>query len=159
MRGVVEAPFGHVSVSVDDAGRVVDVSLSDQLARSSASEGFPGSVIEAFEAYVQGRAEAVRVSVGRVDVSGFRRKVCEALSSIPFGSVATYGGLARRVGCPGGARAVGQALGSNPLPLVWPCHRVVASRGLGGFMGGRDALGVKRWLLEHEGALDAVVSR
>jgi methylated-DNA-[protein]-cysteine S-methyltransferase len=80
-----------------------------------------------------------------------RRVVLETLCEIaPYGHVVTYGELARRSGCPGGARAVGQAIARNPLPLVVPCHRVVAAGGLGGYGGG---LPLKRRLLALEGAL------
>jgi methylated-DNA-[protein]-cysteine S-methyltransferase len=80
-----------------------------------------------------------------------RRVVLETLRDLaPYGHVVTYGELARRSGCPGGARAVGQAMARNPLPLVVPCHRVVAAGGLGGYGGG---LPLKRRLLALEGAL------
>ena len=79
------------------------------------------------------------------------RVVLETLRDIaPYGHVVTYGELARRSGCPGGARAVGQAMARNPLPVVVPCHRVVAAGGLGGYGGG---LPLKRWLLALEGAI------
>jgi methylated-DNA-[protein]-cysteine S-methyltransferase len=86
--------------------------------------------------------------------SEFRRRVWRALLDIPAGSVRTYGDLARQLGS--GARAVGQALGDNPLPIIVPCHRVVASDGgLGGFNHGRGgySLDIKQWLLRHEGVL------
>jgi methylated-DNA-[protein]-cysteine S-methyltransferase len=89
--------------------------------------------------------------------SGTRHRlaVWEAMQNIPAGSTRTYGDLARELGS--SARAVGGACGANPIPVVIPCHRVVgAGRSLGGFMGARDEgfeLGIKRWLLEHEGAL------
>jgi O-6-methylguanine DNA methyltransferase len=80
--------------------------------------------------------------------SAFRRKVLIAVGKIPYGSTASYGDIARRVGSPGGARAVGQAVGANPIPLIIPCHRVIASNGaLGGFGLG---LPVKRRLLDLE---------
>ncbi len=82
----------------------------------------------------------------------FRRRVWQALPEIPVGQTLSYAELARRVGS--GARAVGQALGDNPWPIILPCHRVVAAHGLGGFnhsVGG-DELESKRWLLAHEGA-------
>lgn len=80
----------------------------------------------------------------------FQLRVWHALIRIPPGSPTTYGALARRLGT--AARAVGQACGSNPIPLVVPCHRVVAAQGLGGFMHAStgEPLGVKRWLLRHE---------
>jgi methylated-DNA-[protein]-cysteine S-methyltransferase len=85
--------------------------------------------------------------------SDFRRRVWQALLDIPAGHPTTYGDLARRLGS--SARAVGQALGDNPLPIVIPCHRVVAANGsLGGFNHSHTgySLEIKRWLLAHEGA-------
>ncbi|HUL97812.1 MAG TPA: methylated-DNA--[protein]-cysteine S-methyltransferase [Usitatibacter sp.] len=83
-----------------------------------------------------------------------RLAVWEAMQRIPAGKTRTYGELAAELRS--SARAVGGACGANPIPVVVPCHRVVASTGLGGFMGSRDEgfeLSIKRWLLEHEGAL------
>lgn len=84
--------------------------------------------------------------------SGFNREVLRELASgVPYGTVVGYGDLARRVGQPGAAQAVGAAMGSNPLPVVVPCHRVVESDGgLGGFGGGLET---KRQLLALEGVL------
>jgi methylated-DNA-[protein]-cysteine S-methyltransferase len=81
----------------------------------------------------------------------FQLRVWTALRAIPPGRPATYGALARLLGS--APRAVGQACGANPLPILIPCHRVVAARGLGGFMhAARGApLDVKAWLLLHEG--------
>ena len=82
----------------------------------------------------------------------FQRGCWLALASIPYGQTVSYGEQARRIGLGSdAARAVGAANGQNPLPLVLPCHRVVGANGsLTGFGGGLD---VKRFLLEHEGAL------
>jgi methylated-DNA-[protein]-cysteine S-methyltransferase len=80
----------------------------------------------------------------------FRRRVWAAIAAIPKGETRTYGELARVLGS--SPRAVGQACGDNPYPLVVPCHRVVASTGLGGFnhANGGLLLDIKRWLLRHE---------
>jgi methylated-DNA-[protein]-cysteine S-methyltransferase len=80
----------------------------------------------------------------------FQLRVWRAIQTIPPGLTLTYGELAQCVGS--GARAVANACGANPLPLVIPCHRVTAKHGLGGFMQGRksDALTIKSWLLAHE---------
>ena len=79
----------------------------------------------------------------------FQRKVWSALSDIPYGQAITYGELARRVGCPKGSRAVGQANHRNPLPILLPCHRVVGTGGtLTGYGGGLE---LKEWLLRLEG--------
>ena len=83
----------------------------------------------------------------------FQRRVWEQISAIPNGQTHTYGQLATAL--KNAPRAVGQACGANPYPLVVPCHRVIASGGgLGGFnrQGGGFLLAVKRWLLRHEGS-------
>jgi methylated-DNA-[protein]-cysteine S-methyltransferase len=74
------------------------------------------------------------------------------MQNIRAGNTLTYGALAEQIGS--NARAVGTACGKNPVPIVVPCHRIVAASGLGGFMGGKreDPLAIKRWLLTHEGA-------
>ncbi len=77
----------------------------------------------------------------------FRSRLRQVLLAIPRGQTRTYGSLARELGS--SPRAVGQACRANPLPLLVPCHRVVAAGGEGGFMG-RERSDVKRWLLEHE---------
>ncbi len=85
--------------------------------------------------------------------TAFEDRVWAAIVGIPAGQVRTYGEIAKAIRSV--PRAVGGACGRNPLPLLIPCHRVVAAGGkLGGFMGGRehDPLAVKRWLLQHEGA-------
>jgi methylated-DNA-[protein]-cysteine S-methyltransferase len=79
----------------------------------------------------------------------YRQRVWKALTEIPYGAVRTYGEIAAVAG--GSARSVGQANGSNPIPLVIPCHRVVAGSHLGGYSGG-DGAATKRWLLALEGA-------
>jgi len=80
--------------------------------------------------------------------------VWEAMQRIPAGSTRTYGDVARELGS--SARAVGGACGANPIPLIVPCHRIVAAGSIGGFMGASGEgfeRGIKRWLLGHEDAL------
>lgn len=79
-------------------------------------------------------------------------KVWKIMSGIPRGKVTTYGEIAALIGS--SPRAVGQACGSNPIPIIIPCHRVVSRSGMGGFMhqSGGDALTIKHWLLRHEQA-------
>jgi methylated-DNA-[protein]-cysteine S-methyltransferase len=100
------------------------------------------------EAYFAGRPlpPLPRLAPGGTE---FQRAVWRALVAIPKGTVRTYGELAAALGRPGAARAVGQANGRNPIAIIVPCHRVVASGGkLGGYSSG---LPRKRWLLAHEG--------
>ncbi|MDQ3389412.1 MAG: methylated-DNA--[protein]-cysteine S-methyltransferase [Gemmatimonadota bacterium] len=86
----------------------------------------------------------------------FQRRVWKALRRIPCGETRSYAGVAAELGIPGAARAVGQANARNPIPVVVPCHRVLAANGgLGGYLGDWDAgegVRIKRWLLTHEGA-------
>ena len=79
----------------------------------------------------------------------FQKKVWTALREIPYGQTECYGGIARRVGCPGGARAVGMANHRNPIPILIPCHRVVGAKGQ--FTGYAGGLELKRALLALEG--------
>jgi len=89
-----------------------------------------------------------------VEGTPFQRRLWEALCEIPRGKTLTYGALAQRLGAE--ARAVGQACGDNRLPIVIPCHRVVASGGIGGFAHSTRGYLVeaKRWLLAHERGAD-----
>ncbi len=89
--------------------------------------------------YFSGTRTRFDLPVDRALITGFRSPVLRTTSAIPYGSVATYGEVARRVGRPGAARAVGRALGGNPLPIVIPCHRVVRAGGeAGGYAGGTE---------------------
>ncbi len=83
-----------------------------------------------------------------LDGTPFQQEVWATLRKIPYGATISYAELARRVGRPGAARAVGSANGRNPVGIVVPCHRVIAADGtLGGYGGGLDR---KQWLLRHE---------
>jgi len=100
-------------------------------------------------AYLQGKARSFDLPLDLQGQPRFRLKVWEVLQRIPYGRVRSYGWVARKVGKPKAARAVGAACGANPVPLLVPCHRVIAGDGsLGGFSGG---LGVKKRLLRLEG--------
>ena len=99
-------------------------------------------------AYFAGTLRTFRTPVDLTGTTAFRRRVLAELVRIPYGETRTYGEIAVRVGSPRGARAIGQAVGSNPVPIVVPCHRVLAAHAkLGGFSSG---LQVKRALLQVE---------
>ena len=80
----------------------------------------------------------------------FQVIVWKGLMQIPYGQVISYSDLAKRIGKPNSARAVGNAVGANPIPIIVPCHRVVSSRGLGGYSSGIE---IKKKLLRLEGAI------
>jgi methylated-DNA-[protein]-cysteine S-methyltransferase len=111
-----------------------------------------GEPLAALRRYFAGELHAI--DGVPVDPGGqsFHAKVWRRLREIPAGRTLTYGEIAAEAGRPGAARAAGGAVGSNPIPIIIPCHRVVGSdRSLTGFGGG---IARKRWLLEHEGALE-----
>jgi methylated-DNA-[protein]-cysteine S-methyltransferase len=90
--------------------------------------------------------------------TAFQRRVWVLLQTIPVGRTVTYGTLARHLST--SARAVGQACRANPIPIIVPCHRVVAAQGLGGFMGERTGyLDVKRWLVQYEAKASSIPTR
>ena len=149
---VVPAPFGAIGVRTagDRLQELVYLQPShalqdplDALAEQAAVQ------IERYFAEPDFRFDLPLATVG----TSFQQRVWHAIASIPRGTVRTYGDLARLLGS--APRAVGQACGANWFPLIVPCHRVTAAGGLGGFANSDDAsgfhLGVKRWLLAHEG--------
>lgn len=97
--------------------------------------------------YLEGRRRIFSLPLDLHVTGSFTRRVLAWVKEVPYGSTVTYGEVARAVGCPRGARAVGGAMGRNPLPIFIPCHRVVAADGPGGFSGGLS----KSRLLELEG--------
>ncbi|HEY4704215.1 MAG TPA: methylated-DNA--[protein]-cysteine S-methyltransferase [Thermoplasmata archaeon] len=145
MKEIFQTPIGSVAVQTD-GGVVQEVHLG--------ARGRPQAVSTPVARDLARYFSGESVDFGRydVDLSGyteFERKVYAATRRIPPGEVRTYGDIARAIGKPGASRAVGNALGKNPACIVIPCHRVVASDGLGGFTGG---LAWKRRLLHLEGS-------
>jgi O-6-methylguanine DNA methyltransferase len=110
-------------------------------------------VIGRVRKHLDGEAQDFRDVVVDLDGAGaFARRVYEAARKIPAGETMTYGGVAKALGEPGSARAVGQALGSNPIALIIPCHRVVAAGGKGGGFSAHGGLATKAKMLAIEKA-------
>lgn len=164
---VVASDIGPLLLAATDRGLVSVVFHADEAVRDAALERLTGRLGAEPVRSESGRlAEPIRqlgeyFAGGRRDfdlaldwtlTTGFNRQVLRELAEgVPFGTVVGYGDLARRVGQPGAAQAVGAAMGANPLPVVVPCHRVVESDGgIGGFGGGLET---KRTLLALEGVL------
>lgn len=166
---VMESAIGPLFVAATGRGLVrvefhADTARREQmLARLSGqlgaepverSSGLLAGAIRRLDRYFAGEPGDVGLPLDWSLTAGFNRQVLRELATtVPYGTVVGYGELARRVGQPGAAQAVGAAMGSNPLPVVVPCHRVVESDGgLGGFGGGLET---KRQLLALEGVLPA----
>ena len=145
MKEIFQTPIGSVAVQTD-GGVVREVNLGARGRPQAVSTPVARDLARYFS------GESVDFGGYDVDLSGyteFEREVYAATRRIPPGEVRTYGDIARVIGKPGASRAVGNALGKNPACIVIPCHRVVASDGLGGFTGG---LAWKRRLLHLEGS-------
>ena len=141
----VETPLVPLAVTVVN-GAVTEIRLKAR-ARRRASTPFEHLVARELREYADGRRSTFTFPVEPTGTL-FCRTVWAELQRIPYGRTATYAEIARRVGSPNGARAVGQANHHNPVPIVIPCHRVVAARGkLGGYGGGVD---LKRRMLALE---------
>ncbi|MFJ5706704.1 MULTISPECIES: methylated-DNA--[protein]-cysteine S-methyltransferase [unclassified Streptomyces] len=128
--------------------------LAEQLGAAvvESATGLLAEPVRQLDRYFAGALRVFDLPLDWSLATGFNRQVLRELAAgVPYGSVVGYGELARRVGQPGAAQAVGAAMGANPLPVVVPCHRVVESDGgLGGFGGGLET---KRRLLALEGVL------
>lgn len=118
-----------------------------RLAADGGAAGVLRAAIEQLEAYFAGELRDFDLPLA-LRGTPFQRRVWAELQRIAYGQTISYGELARRIGQPTASRAVGLANGRNPIALIVPCHRVIATGGkLGGYGGGLDR---KRWLLEHE---------
>jgi methylated-DNA-[protein]-cysteine S-methyltransferase len=160
----VDTPIGEVVVASTERG-LVRVALPgenlDSVLTGLAGDvsprilAYPQRLDEArreLDQYFEGKRERFDLALDwRLSHPGFSRRVLRATAKVPFGEVITYTDAAKRAGSPRAFRAAGSALGSNPIPIVVPCHRVVRAGGdIGNYGGGPE---LKRFLLEHEHAL------
>ena len=167
--GALASPVGEISVACSAAG-LARVGFGPPPFRPGPAGGRPGepsgaagahldAALAQLTEYFAGQRRAFDLPVDWPGMSPAQRQVLPVLlASAGYGQTVTYGELARRSGLADGsttvpaARVAGQIMGSNPCAIVVPCHRVVASDGLGGYSGG-TGIEVKRWLLIFEGAL------
>jgi methylated-DNA-[protein]-cysteine S-methyltransferase len=145
----VDSPVGPFGVE-GTADAVTAIYLPNE--RRRASSGTPPKAVavaaKQLEEYFTGKRRHFKVALANVEATSFQHDVWDALVAIPYGEVRTYGEVAESVDRPRASRAVGNANHANPWPVVVPCHRVVATNGLGGYGGGDR---VKRFLLDLEG--------
>ena len=160
---VFETPVGPMrALAADDALCALEFSMPKRMSRLNARlarwfdapqiESGSNEVIEQtrqwLDDYFAGRTADISALALAPRGASFELRVWEALRAIPPGHTASYGEIARQVGSPGAARAVGMANGANPIAIIVPCHRVIGANGsLTGYGGGLDR---KTWLLDHE---------
>ncbi|MGW0767205.1 methylated-DNA--[protein]-cysteine S-methyltransferase [Streptomyces sp. NPDC002676] len=153
----VDAPVGPLLLTADADGALTSLSVPGQKGGRTLQDGWshdPGpfrAAREQLAAYFAGELKEFQLPL-RTHGTEFRERVWSALDAVPYGATTTYGEIATRVGASRAAvRAVGGAIGANPLLIVRPCHRVIGADGsLTGYAGGLDR---KVWLLTLEGAL------
>jgi methylated-DNA-[protein]-cysteine S-methyltransferase len=155
--GSLDTPVGRLHVAVSEAG-LADVSWVASRARLPVAED-PARVepvLAQLAEYFAGKRHRFDIEIDWRGTSRVQQEVLQTLySTVDYGAAVTYGELATRSRTTVPARGIGSIMGSNPVPIVVPCHRVVSHDGLGGYSGGTKATGleVKRWLLTMEGAL------
>jgi methylated-DNA-[protein]-cysteine S-methyltransferase len=158
----MSSPLGPLFVAVSERGvcaiefgrrKPRFSSLSKTGARLEKSAAAVAPVMAQLRAYFAGQRRRFDLPVDPSALTPFQRQVAAVTQKIPAGNTWTYRQVARAMARPNSARPVGQALARNPIPIIIPCHRVIASDGsLRGYSGG-SGLKAKRWLLHHEGAL------
>jgi methylated-DNA-[protein]-cysteine S-methyltransferase len=162
----VHSPLGPIHFATDECDRLCGVSfhgfvdLRHDIVRFHGTpdewgEGSAPPVAEAITRYFEGEVQGLSRLEIRSCGSDFEHAVWALLREIPAGETSTYGELARRMGVPGAARAIGHANGRNPVAIVIPCHRVIGANGkLVGYGAGLER---KRWLLTHEARFTPVL--
>lgn len=149
---VIATPFGKLGARYAAGEFRSIVYLPPDTALKPAQDALAEVFVAEIERYLADARHLPRLPLAPQGTA-FQNRVWQGIAAIPSGRTRSYGELADELGS--AARAVGQACGNNPYPLVVPCHRVVARTGLGGFAHARDGwlLDAKRWLLHHERAL------
>lgn len=151
---VIDSPVGPLTLVVDESGALAALytdqqkHFPDAAALGERDDEVAADAVAQLAEYFAGTRTAFELALAPRG-SEYQRRVWEALAQIPAGRTRSYGALATQLGS--SARAVGSAVGRNPLSIVVPCHRVIGAAGaLTGYAGGVER---KRWLLTHEGAL------
>lgn len=158
------SPLGAVFVAFSRQGLVAlefgvsERTFLDRLRQETGRAARPDDraarpALDQIREYLQGKRRRFALPLDLSGRTPFQRRVLEATLEVPAGRVATYVEIARRIGRPAAARAVGRALATNPIPLVIPCHRVIASDGSLAGYGGKGGIATKARLLKMEGAL------
>ena len=163
--GTLDSPLGELTVFVtprgvlriaypNEPGEAVFDEVADRVSpRVLRAPARTDAARRELDSYFAGTRRSFDLPIDWSLVRGFATAVLRATVDVPFGQVTTYGSVARAAGSPHAARAAGNALGSNPIPIIVPCHRVLhADGGLGGYSGGLER---KRLLLHLEGSLPA----
>ena len=144
------SPIGTLKIDHQN-DQVISLSFMLEASDSTIPENeFEQIILDQLKSYFDGNLKNFDLPLAPKGTD-FEQKVWNEVSTLPFGSTSTYGTIAKKLGDSNLMRAVGRANGSNPIPIMIPCHRVIASNNhLTGYSGGLEG---KRWLLQHEGSI------
>ena len=142
-------PVGRLEIILDDQ-KIKAINLNSDKPLSAPSSNLGQKITEQLDSYFKSSNFEFDLPL-ILKGTEHQQKVWQALKEIPAGQVLTYGALAKKIGS--SARAIGNACRNNPIPIVVPCHRIVAAKDIGGFSGAQEGvlLNIKRELLGHEG--------
>ncbi len=149
-QAIIATPLGRIGIRMTgEAVSALDYLPADA-PEQPPTDATTEAVVEQLEGYFRDPQYRFTVPLAPAGTA-FQQRIWNALPTIPAGTVLTYGELARQFDT--APRAIGGACRNNPVPILIPCHRVVGRQGLGGYAGEvtGDPLGIKRWLLRHEG--------
>ena len=146
---IIESPLGKLVLKALD-NKLVELTYCKSITKlQRPSSLFLKQVIQEPQAYFQGKLTTFKLPI-HLSGTSFQLKVWQALANIPYGKTLSYSELAKQLKT--GPRAIGNACRTNPIPIIIPCHRILAKNGLGGYSG--QTIGkfikVKQWLLAHE---------
>lgn len=146
---LINTPFGAVVIAVYGGQLAIELLPAPVQIEKESTHPLVKLASQQIMQYLQQPGSKFNLPISQ-NGTAFQQRVWQAIAAIPCGQTRTYGEIARQIGS--GPRAVANACGANQLPLMVPCHRVVAKNGIGGFMQGKqDGLLIKQWLLRHEG--------
>jgi methylated-DNA-[protein]-cysteine S-methyltransferase len=148
---IIASPLGHqLGIHIDDEQLArIDFISPTNVAPILPSTDFAKRVVAELESYFENPKFIFTLPL-KLKGTAFQQRVWDAVAAIPAGSTATYSDIAKKLNS--GPRAVGSACRCNPIPIIVPCHRVVAKNSMGGYSGFRDGVifSIKEWLLDHE---------
>lgn len=151
---IIKSPIGEIAVGATDAGiafvEILVTSKKKAFSHSSRANAHCEAASAQLGEYFSGKRKNFQLALD-VEGTDFQKRTWSAIADLGFGEVASYRDLAEKIGKPLAARAIGGAVGANPIPLIVGCHRILGARGnITGYSGG-EGLKTKRWLLRHKG--------
>jgi methylated-DNA-[protein]-cysteine S-methyltransferase len=149
---ITASPLGNIGIIISSGKLSLLEMLPETTTAKSPHDDMSKMVVSEIKKYFANPCHSFSLDF-HFDGTEFQQKVWRALQDIPSGETWTYGKLAKILKT--GPRAIGQACRTNPIPIIIPCHRIIAANHLGGYAGATEGkkMGIKKWLLQHEGCL------